>query len=150
MTAQEREKLFYKGIEFSLATEPLAQYFTKINNKPDFVISGTANWRGYVGTWEISNNKLYLTELKWNKAYREKVGIEYIFPGQNKVFADWFTGEIKIPHGKMLKYIHMGYASIFEKELYLNFINGNLIEERLIENDPSKIDDDHIFYLRDE
>jgi len=35
MTAQEREKLFYRGIEYSLNTEPLGQYFSKINKKPD-------------------------------------------------------------------------------------------------------------------
>jgi hypothetical protein len=150
MTAQVKDKLFYKGTEFSIATGPLGQYFSKSNLKPNFIFTGTANWRGYVGTWEIIDNKLFLIELNGYKAYQEKVGLECIFPDQKKVFADWFNGEIRIPHGKMLKYIHMGWASIFEKELFLDFKNGILINERLIENDPSKLDDDHIFYLKDE
>ena len=52
----------------------------------------------------------------------------------NEVFADWFNGEIRIPQGELLQYIHMGYESIFEKDLILKFKKGVLIDERVIDN----------------
>jgi hypothetical protein len=64
----------------------------------------------------------------------ERVGIDFIFPGQEEVFADWFTGEIRLPTGDRLEYHHMGFASIFEKDRFLSFENGVLVEDRVVDN----------------
>ena len=60
--------------------------------------------------------------------------MSYLFPEKDEVFADWFSGEIRIPTGKQLKYIHLGYQSIFEKDIFLNFKDGILLSERIKEN----------------
>ena len=62
------------------------------------------------------------------------MSIDVIFPNQKKVFAEWFTGEIKIPQGKMLHYEHMGYMSIFEKDLFLEFKKGILTGKSEVNN----------------
>lgn len=49
----------------------------------------------------------------------KKVGIGYLFPDKKRVLAEWFSGEIRIPHGEMIEYVHQGYASLYEKELFL-------------------------------
>ena len=54
--------------------------------------------------------------------------------GQKEIFAGWFSGRIIIPHGKLLKYVHMGYESIYEKELYTDFENGILIDTLTADN----------------
>jgi len=134
MTAQAGERLFYKGEETWMAAEPLNQYLQNRNNIK-FVSPSTACWRGYYGQWEIKDRKLYLIELKaYLEGYRE-VGLDYLFPGQNKAFANWFSGNIRIPQGEMLDYVHMGYASLYERDLILVFENGLLTNEYIIDNE---------------
>ncbi len=136
MTAQVRERLIYNNEEYSLATEPLSPYLAK--HKIEFPSTTTACWRGYCGKWLIENNKLYLIDLKANSGNflfdGRTVGIDYLFPGQNKVFADWYSGEIRIPYGKMMQYVHQGYASLYEKELFLTVESGVIVDESEIDN----------------
>lgn len=109
MTAQCRERLIYNGEEYYLATEPLASYLIKHDIR--FIAPHTACWRGYIGSWLIEDNKLYLVDLKANISEGNKkfgadkeVGLDFLFPGQTKVFANWYSEVIRIPHGKMIKY----------------------------------------------
>ena len=132
MTAQSRERLLYKGEEVGMTAEPLNQYL-KNGNDIGFVFTNTACWRGYRGKWEIMEGKLYLIEITGSTHYAV-VDLNYLFPGQEKVFASWFSGEISIPQGEMLKYVHMGYGSIYEKDLVLKFEEGVLLEEKVIDN----------------
>ena len=127
MTAQFREQLTYKGEQYSMATEPLSEYLEK--NNIEFVFSSTACWRGYIGSWSIENDRLYLTDLKATIENYEEVGIEYLFPDSQKVFDEWFSGEIRIPYGELLEYIHMGYDSIYEKELFLTIKDGVVVDQ---------------------
>lgn len=133
MTAQAREILIYKGKKYSMATEPLEPYIEENNIKfnPNAVCSGC--WRGYIGTWSIENNRLYLIDIDTDDDVK-KIGLDYLFPGQTNVFAEWFTGELHIPYGRLMKYVHQGYASLYEKELFLNVQNGIVISEREIDN----------------
>ncbi len=132
MTAQVREHLSYKGEDYYLATEPLYRYLKA--KRISFVADNTACWRGYVGDWLIEDNKLYLVELHAYIRNYEKVGLDYLFPGQTKVLADWFSGEIQIPHGEMIRYVHQGYASLYEKELFLKIKKGVVVKESEIDN----------------
>jgi hypothetical protein len=52
-------------------------------------------------------------ELKGRAVDRGDVDLNFLFPGKTKIFADWFNGEIRLPQGPMLEYVHMGYASMF-------------------------------------
>lgn len=139
MTAQCRERLIYNGEEYYLATEPLASYLIKHDIR--FIAPHTACWRGYIGSWLIEDNKLYLVDLKANISEGNKkfgadkeVGLDFLFPGQTKVFANWYSEVIRIPHGKMMKYVHQGYASLYEKELFLRFESGILVSYREEDN----------------
>jgi hypothetical protein len=140
MTAQAMERLILNGREVSIATEPLASYLSKLKEKPPLVSPTTACWRGYYGTWEIKDNKLYLIKFEGytlnhpDETELRKVGIHYIFPTQTRVFAKWYSGEIRIPEGNIIKYVHFGYESIFESDLLLEFKKGFLIGQRTVEN----------------
>ena len=65
---------------------------------------------------------------------KKQVNLDFLFPKTKEVFASWFTGDTKIPHGKMIKRINLGYESIFENDLILTFNKGILINETLIDN----------------
>ena len=134
MTAQMHEIIFYEGKEYGMATEPLKHYLESLKNRPLIEPNLSSCWRGYTGTWEVKGKRLYLVDLQVSRGYKDDEGMDYIFPGQQEVFAGWFSGRILIPHGKLLKYIHMGYESIYEKELYLDFENGILVDTHTAEN----------------
>jgi hypothetical protein len=134
MTAQAGERLFYKGEETWMAAEPLNQYLQN-RNDIKFISSSTACWRGYFGQWEIKDNKLYLIAFKaYLEGYRE-VDLSYLFPRQKQVIADWFSGKIRVPQGEMLDYVHMGYASLYERDLILEIQNGELVNEYVVQNE---------------
>ncbi len=127
MTAQIRDKIFYKGHQYSLATEPLRPYLEAMDIS--YPSTSTGNYRGYVASWEVIEDKLYLIELMIHGFTKEMDREEDLFPGEDKKFAEWYTGKLRIPHGELLEYVHNGYGSLYEKELFLRFLNGKLIGE---------------------
>ncbi len=143
MTAQIHEKVIYKGEVNLMASEPLGQYLRrrKIQKlKIRFSPISSSCWRGYNGTWKIEDDKLYLVDFIGyicdQNEEKKEVGLDYLFSNASEVFAEWFTGVIRIPIGNRLEYIHMAYLSIYEKDLFLTFDKGILIDERLIDNRP--------------
>jgi hypothetical protein len=50
------------------------------------------------------------------------------------VFAHWYTGVISIPQGKVTQYVHMGYASRYERDLFLAVENGIVVDTQLRDN----------------
>lgn len=139
MTAQFRETLKYNGVNYYLATEPLEPYLEKHNIK--FYAWCTACWRGYTCKWVIEDDMLYLTNLYGfistddNDDLKDMiVSLDYLFPGQDKVLADWFSGVLRLPHGEIIRYIHQGYDSVYEKELFLEIVNGKCMGGREINN----------------
>ena len=108
-----------------------------------FILKSTAIVRGYIGNWEIKNNKLFLISLLGFIENQEQVDLNFLFPDKNEVFADWFTGDIRIPQGKMLKKVNLGYESIFEKNRILRFKEGVFTNET-VEN---QVDKDKLKYV---
>ena len=98
-------------------------------------------WRGYISKWSIEDGMLYLTDLHGfistddnGELINKSVGMDYLFPGQDKVLADWYSGVLRLPHGEIIRYIHQGYDSIYEKELLLKIVNGKCVGVREINN----------------
>lgn len=138
-TAQIPEKIVYEGTEGFLFTNPLETYFTKDNPRPEFAAPHTACWRGYIGSWEIREDTLYLTDLKaWLRDSEGKAApaeFERIFPGKTKPMkADWFTGTLRIPRGKPIRYVHMGYKTVYEYDVFLRVDAGKVIDRQTIDN----------------
>jgi hypothetical protein len=140
MTAQFSDLLVYEGELLSICCEPLKPYLETIKLPHKLKAPNSACWRGYVAKWAIDNNKLFL--IKWEGYILDYlvVHMDYIFPDEEVVFAKWFTGEIRIPQGEMLQYIHAGYASVYEGNLCLNFVEGVLIKKEIIWLTESEIE----------
>lgn len=137
MTAQAFEKLIYKEEEHKIACEPLYDYLVQKSENP-FKRESTDCSRGYIGTWKIKNKKLYLIGLI-GFTDNEEVGLEFLFKNKKIVFASWFSGEMKVPQGELIKYSHRGHFSVFEKDLIFEFLDGNLINQRLINNKTKEV-----------
>ena len=147
MTAQAGEKIYYKGEWHSMATEPLRFYLDNLEKKPILRAPSTGLWRGYVGSWEVKDDKLYLVSLVCFGENFEKKNMEYLFQDTKEVFASWFSGKIRIPTGLLLKYVHGGYESVYERDIFLEFKDGCYLSSETIEN-PLPEDDE--FDLSDE
>lgn len=140
-TGQVPDYLVYKGDTLAIFSNPLEKYFEQTGKREliDFVGCGsTACWRGYKAIWELKGDKLYLVQIT---SCHNSCGLEIknadlkkMF-GTETVFANWFTGKIIVPQGERVQYIHMGYASIYEKELHISFKDGIKTNEKTISNE---------------
>lgn len=79
-----------------------------------------------------------MTALEGSLEDGSPANLETVFPGYpDRVFAHWYSGEIRVPQGKLLEYVHGGFASTYEKDIFLIFKNGVLVERRVKENGKS-------------
>ena len=136
MTAQTGENISYKGATYSMCSEPLSDFAAMGGKLPEFIWPSTDLWRGYIGDWEVVDDRLYLVGLEGELKDGTKATIESVFPGYpDRVFAHWYSGTIRIPLGEMLSYVHMGYESVYERDLLLTFEKGVLISSATRRND---------------
>ena len=135
MTAQIPESLVYNGETVSMCTEPLSDYFFLSGNRPKFKSNSSALWRGYIGSWEIEDFRLYLVGVEGVLEDGTKVTLGTFFPDfPGRVFAHWYSGNVRIPQGKQLQYLHMGYSSTFEQDLLLEIDQGVVTSTRVRNN----------------
>lgn len=125
MTAQIRERLVYNEVEVPMCSCPLNIFLRLADFPKSFKSPHTALWRGYVGTWDIIDNRLYLISIKGEFTDGTTLSLDSIFPGfKDRVFAHWYTGNLRIPYGAKLKYVHMGFGSIHEFDLFIKIKKG--------------------------
>ncbi len=137
MTAQMSEILHYQGQKLSMMGSPLGEYFSLSGYWPSFRAQSTALWRGYVGTWEVREGRLYLIAIRAQLADGTTVTLETLFPGYpDRVFAHWFTGELRVPQGRVINYVHQGYQTQFQADLFLHLEKGVLVSTELVRNVP--------------
>lgn len=148
-TAQQGDKIFINGKMHEMLTCPI-EADSIIQNvvqiiKPAGIVTNTSLWRGYVGYWSIKNSTLYLDSLQFET---ENIDGDYVMetviPNDGSAFsaykdnigikASWFSGELRVIQGKLLKYVHMGFESTFKKELFLTVKEGAVIHSRKVKN----------------
>ena len=129
MTAQIGETVIIDGKSYRMCACPLDRYLEQLENPPKFPFVGSHLWRGYVGHWAIVDNALYLTKLD------ACISLKDLFPNANgKVLADWFSGDIRVVSGKMLQYVHTGFASIFERDIMITVEGGIVTRQQIKQN----------------
>lgn len=139
-TAQAPDKIIYNGKEYKLHSNPMEAYFQKFPEKKpksEFVSSGL--WRGYVATFEIAGNVLYLKDIEVmvrkstkDKSFETdwKSVLSEVVPTGQKLKIDWLTGLLVVPYGEIVKYVHMGYGSTFENYILLEIEKGEFRRAR--------------------
>ncbi|MBT7788626.1 MAG: hypothetical protein HN757_07080 [Calditrichaeota bacterium] len=95
MTYQLHENIIYDGKDLSMTTCPkvpldhprvieLTDEELFASGRPRVISSNC--WRGYLGSWEIKNGRLYLIKLDRNLKLK----------GDEPLFADWVSEELNI------------------------------------------------------
>lgn len=129
MCIQVKDIIFVKGIKYNLYTTPLDSYWTKRNPKPEIRAVRTSCRRGYIASWEISDNSLYLVDMIFYAPVRER-GLNYVFPfHRRKVKADWFTGELQISIGNEL-HTEVMWETVYDSDWYIKIKKGKIIGDR--------------------
>ena len=125
MTVQAGELLFYEGEKHYLINVPSIPDSIIQLIPQDYYEKSTACYRGYVATWEIKDDKLYLTDLSSSN---------YEFIQSPPFLADWFNGQIKFGTGN--KKLSSSWVSVYDYkfEIHLTIENGLVIEDNIFEN----------------
>ena len=147
MAAQIGDKILYNGQIHSLASEPLSPYLYSNKIEKLFSEISSACYRGYCATWKIENKNIYLLNIESPNSKKDETAdgvdepnsaMNKLFPGQTEVFGDWVNGKIKIQSGKVLQFVNKGYESVYEKDIFLRFENGVLVDEKVALNAPEE------------
>lgn len=140
---QMPDYLIYKGDTFSVYNLILEKYFEKIKQTDQGSLFGLKFrdgssfncWRGYQAIYKIENDSLFLSKIiscgeRFNHKSIDSVEsgkrINDIFKDKvisNKVFIDWYSGNISLPNGKLLRWDGVFYKT-FENEILINIDNG--------------------------
>jgi len=147
-TGQAREVLIINGDTLGILSEPLEPYLQA--NEPRYELSEwlgtvchTALWRGYIGYWELIDDKLYLIDVFACGDTSKSIKADLFPTKKGKILANWFTGSLNIPKGKLLQYFHMGHWAYYEQEIEMSFQNGvktgEIVYSNGLENDSLRI-----------
>jgi len=147
--AQYPEKLRLDGKEEQLMATPLEDFWSPAHPRPDTLSQTSwACWRGYIGIWEIIDNKLCLLRLErheiWPKddTFQEQaiaIPLKPLFGSDGPVLADWFSGVLRVARGDVLTQVNTGYASVYEEDLFLIIDHGAVTGKRVVKNDVASI-----------
>ena len=137
MTAQTPERLIYQGETLTLCNEPLGQLHQLLANKSwHFYPADESLRRGYVGTWSIEGDRLYLVKFFARVRQRpifKSIALEDLFPDYpNGVFAHWFTGELRCPLSGFLNFEDGGFGNASEEDLFLHVNRGVVVGARRV------------------
>lgn len=139
-TFQVPEKMIFDGQDYHLSIFPLEEWLSdkpKLQDK-HFSTFTTACWRGYLATWKIERNKLYLAELL-SGDFKTQINLSDVFPNQETpVHANWFSGIIRIGKGELINRGEIANVlpqfGVWEEELYFRIDRGNVAAMHVVNN----------------
>ena len=141
MTVQVEEKIIINDEEFVLLSQPLDSFLKILDKDLKLVPFGSHCWRGYVGTWTIMNNVLYLTHLSINVRPQDKETLIPLLLDDVIIQAWWYNGELRVPFGKQYQATSYHYP-LHEKEMIFTVEEGVITNHEIIENDEPEYEDD--------
>lgn len=146
MSAELPDKIRVNGEWMDLYSNPLEQYWGATKKTRPAFYPHTDCKRGYVASWEIKENQLFLSDIVGSFEKRifffakksKPFSLKWLFPvlaqKHKLVKANWFSGKLRIPIEKMLFYEHNGYDSRFEKEKIITVEHGEICKEVIIDH----------------
>jgi len=129
-STQYPDILLYEGDTLMLYSYPLEEY---LSQKGSRILSGTemqgsctALVRGYVATWEMRNDSLFLVKVEIGKCNTPTpIDLSAEFETA-KVFAAWVSSELFSPSGKRI-YFHSLSEPVFEYDRVFMCERGSLV-----------------------
>lgn len=138
MAAQLPDIILIHDKPMDLYSNPLENYWKSSNKKRPAFRTTESCKRGYIATWEVHNEQLFLTSMEGDVEKNslffgrkfQKYTLKQLFSKSKMkpVKANWFSGKLRIPLGNMTLYEHSDYNSRFEKEIIITVSKGEVIK----------------------
>jgi len=138
-TGQFSDILIWNGNEYTItANYPMQDYFEIFPEKRP-PPAGSALQRGYIATYEIINNELWLIDIKIPNGNYSIINGNFIIGytsiineflnGEERLKFIWFNGYLILPQGNIIGYEQAGYEASFENYLIIEIHDGDFIYE---------------------
>ena len=121
MTHQLHENIIYEGKDLSMFSFPyFPENHPKIITLPKEEITrfSSACLRGYIGSWEIVGDQLFLNKLEGGLRLE----------GVDPLFAEWFSGDLKIIVEPAFEGLKAGLHGS-EKTLLVKIESGRIVKD---------------------
>ncbi|MCL2800978.1 MAG: hypothetical protein FWD28_04390 [Treponema sp.] len=135
-TVQRPDNIIYNGTEYYIDNYLMEEYFEKYPwKRPVGEWMSTGLWRGYVATYEIIDNELWLVDIKILDGLYEIDGawdhklvsvFNKYFIGGNKIKLNWFNGLIGL--------YKSSYSNENEYYKLIEIIKGDVVKEFELNN----------------
>ena len=141
-TPQIPDTLIYNGREYDIINghNPMEFYFNKFPEKRPPGQHSTALWRGYIATFEIMENELWVVDIKKFGSIDMTFGrINYVsfinqcLNGESKIKIDWFNGLLILPQYRRVELARLRLGDdANEYYIKMEIRNGELISQSII------------------
>lgn len=148
-TAQIPDAIDVDGRMLKLHTNPLTPLLQARGWVPPAdAARSSSNWRGHMARWQLDDDQLVLSDVTIfvrdtgegprNGRKRRSIKAE-LFPGQDRVVANWYTGTLVMPDGEMTRYVHMGYASTYSHYQLVRVQQGQVVARLAMNGDAFEV-----------
>lgn len=148
MTQQFDEVFILDGEQTTTPSRPLDGYLkTKpipsgsMEDVEAYRTGSAALLRGYIGTWTVRDDMLYLVGL--DGLPNGPAMLWDVFPeaGGDGVFAEWYTGKVRVNQGGLYRYSKPYRHVKHQMEIVLQVVSGRVTRRSVVYNDPPPPDD---------
>ena len=134
-TRQVRDTLIMGNVKYAINTAPLGQldslHYFSLKDQVGFDLVFSWNFRGYVATWRVNGNKLYLETLKTGSDKADFRDVLKDFKdSRGNIFASWFSGTVICGTGSLLYASGNGWDDLNETEVELIIKSGVVTASR--------------------
>ena len=134
-TRQVRDTLIMGNVKYAINQAPLGQldslHYFSLKEQVGFDLVFSWNFRGYVATWRVGGNKLYLDTLKTGSDKADFKDVLKEFKDSScGIFASWFSGTLICGTGPVLCASGNGWDDLNETEVELIIKSGVVTASR--------------------
>ncbi len=142
-TRQVRDTLIIDNVKFAINRPPLNQldslHYRSLVDQVGFNEFFSWNFRGYVATWRIDSNKLYLDKLSTDSDRADFRDVLKDFKDSTGgIFASWYSGTLICGTGPVLCESGIGWDDLNETEVELTIQSGVVTASRYYQNTRHK------------
>ncbi len=142
-TRQVRDTLIMGNFRYAINQPPLGQldslHYCSLRDKVGFNEFFSWNFRGYVATWRVDGNKLYLDTLKTGSDKADfRDALKDFKDSRGNIFASWFSGTVICGTGPLLCASGIGWDDLNETEVELIIKSGVVTASRHYQNKRHK------------
>lgn len=142
-TRQVRDTLIMGNVKYAINQPPLGQldsrHYNYLRGEVGFDDVFSWNFRGYVATWRVNGNKLYLESLRGSSDKADfRDALKDFKDSDGNIFASWFSGTVICGTGPVLCKSGIGWDDLNETEVELIIKSGVVTASRKYRNKQHK------------